>query len=389
MAMHKPKKQRRFQDGGDVNEAEMKQRGLDISNRAREEGTEKTSFFQRLREGNIDDPNSAAYKKYGAGRARLDDQIEAGKSKLAEEVREMVKAKTPAAAVQSSKASDGDVSAYDLRTETAANAPSRMSNGSGQGSSGRKPSAAPKVDAPASQEAKTAAEYSDATDAMRNRSRMAVNSANKKSSTTDALRAKSRREAAFEGAKRMANTPEAQAKRKAMEKGQALERVTPEKALIGGGAALSLKALHSAAKNLAGTGAKTASKTMTTGAKSPLREKTERLIREDKNPGRSFSSTSASPKVSLKEKTKELIQSDRTAKSSELSRQMAEKQKPTKFTSKKSTSAGKPVASKRTKKFNEEEAGIEFKRGGKIGASSASKRADGCAQRGKTRGRVY
>jgi len=68
MAMHKPKKQRRFQDGGDVNEAEMKQRGLDISNRAREEGTEKTSFFQRLREGNIDDPNSAAYKKYGAGR---------------------------------------------------------------------------------------------------------------------------------------------------------------------------------------------------------------------------------------------------------------------------------------------------------------------------------
>ena len=123
MAMHKPKKQRRFQDGGDVEENQMKQRGLDISNRAREEGTEKTSFFQRLREGNIDDPNSAAYKKYGAGRARLDDQIEAGKSKLADEVREMVKAKTPVAAVQSSKASDGDVSAYDLRTETAANAP--------------------------------------------------------------------------------------------------------------------------------------------------------------------------------------------------------------------------------------------------------------------------
>lgn len=142
MAMHKPKKQRRFQDGGDVEEDRMKQRGLDISNRAREEGTEKTSFFQRLREGNIDDPNSAAYKKYGAGRARLDDQIEAGKSKLAEEVREVVKAKTPAAAVQSSKATDGDVSAYDLRTETAANAPSRMPTSTSQSSSGRKPSAA-------------------------------------------------------------------------------------------------------------------------------------------------------------------------------------------------------------------------------------------------------
>ena len=123
MAMHKPKKQRRFQDGGDVEENQMKQRGLDISNRAREEGTEKTSFFQRLREGNIDDPNSAAYKKYGAGRARLDDQIEAGKSKLANDVQKMVKAETSAAGVQSSKANDGDVSAYDLRTEAAANAP--------------------------------------------------------------------------------------------------------------------------------------------------------------------------------------------------------------------------------------------------------------------------
>jgi hypothetical protein len=49
MAMHKPRKQMRFQNGGDVNEAEMKQRGLDISNRAREEGTEKTSFFQNQR----------------------------------------------------------------------------------------------------------------------------------------------------------------------------------------------------------------------------------------------------------------------------------------------------------------------------------------------------
>ena len=145
MAMHKPKKQRRFQDGGDVEEDRMKQRGLDISNRAREEGTEKTSFFQRLREGNIDDPNSAAYKKYGAGRARLDDQIEAGKSKLANDVQKMVKAETSAAAVQSSKASDGDVSAYDLRTETAANAPSRVPTGTSQSSSGRKPSAAPKV----------------------------------------------------------------------------------------------------------------------------------------------------------------------------------------------------------------------------------------------------
>jgi hypothetical protein len=140
MAMHKPKKTKRFQDGGDVNEAEMKRRGLDISNRAREEGTEKTGFFQRLREGNIDDPNSAAYKKYGAGRARLDDQIVAAKEKLAGEVQEMVKAKTPAAAVQSSKASDGDVDERDRRIEAAASAPKRMPTRPSQETSGRKPS---------------------------------------------------------------------------------------------------------------------------------------------------------------------------------------------------------------------------------------------------------
>jgi hypothetical protein len=67
---------------------------------------------------------------------------------------------------------------------------------------------------------------------------------------------------------------------------------------------------------------------------------------------------------------------------------MAEKQTPTKFTSKKSTSAAKkPVASKRTKKFNEDESGMDFKRGGSV--SSASKRADGIAKSGKTRCKVY
>jgi hypothetical protein len=101
-------------------EAEIKQRGLDISNRAREEGTEKTGFFQRLREGNIDDPNSAAYKKYGAGRARLDDQIATAKEKLAGEVQKKVTA---------NKANNGDVSEYDRNTEAAAKTPARSDQG--------------------------------------------------------------------------------------------------------------------------------------------------------------------------------------------------------------------------------------------------------------------
>jgi len=51
---------------------------------------------------------------------------------------------------------------------------------------------------------------------------------------------------------------------------------------------------------------------------------------------------------------------------------------PTKF-----TSPNKSTASKKTRKFNEDEGGVEFRRGGSV--SSASKRADGCAIRGKTR----
>lgn len=104
-------------------------------------------------------------------------------------------------------------------------------------------------DGTAPSKAKSASESSNATDAMRNKSRAAA--ANQKSSTTDALRAKSRKEAAFEGAKRMAKTPEGQAQRKAQEKGQAIERVTPEEYLVGGGGAAGLKTLHKAAKNLA------------------------------------------------------------------------------------------------------------------------------------------
>jgi len=104
-------------------------------------------------------------------------------------------------------------------------------------------------DGTAPSKAKSASEYSNATDAMRNKSRAAA--ANKKSSTTDALRAKSRKEAAFEGAKRMAKTPEGQAKRAEQTRSQAIERVTPEEYLVGGGGGAGLKTLHKAAKNLA------------------------------------------------------------------------------------------------------------------------------------------
>ena len=66
MPMKKPmKKFKRYDEGGEVSEASAKQRGLDISNKE-----EPVGFFERLRMGNIDDPSSEAYKRFGAGRGR-------------------------------------------------------------------------------------------------------------------------------------------------------------------------------------------------------------------------------------------------------------------------------------------------------------------------------
>jgi hypothetical protein len=66
MATKKPmKKVKRYEGGGEIEEAAAKQRGLDISNKEKPMG-----FFERIRAGNIDDPSSEAYKRFGAGRGR-------------------------------------------------------------------------------------------------------------------------------------------------------------------------------------------------------------------------------------------------------------------------------------------------------------------------------
>jgi hypothetical protein len=53
-----------------MSEDALKKIGLDTSNAEMAERGDKGSLFGRLSEGNIDDPNSVAYKKYGAGYGR-------------------------------------------------------------------------------------------------------------------------------------------------------------------------------------------------------------------------------------------------------------------------------------------------------------------------------
>jgi hypothetical protein len=66
MATKKPmKKFKRYDEGGSVDEATAKQRGLDMSNKEKPVG-----FFERIRMGNIDEPGTEAYNRFGAGRGR-------------------------------------------------------------------------------------------------------------------------------------------------------------------------------------------------------------------------------------------------------------------------------------------------------------------------------
>lgn len=76
MATRKPmKKFKRYDEGGSVGESAAKQRGLDISNKE-----EPVGFFERIRMGNIDQPGSEAYNRFGAGRGyekTMEDENEA------------------------------------------------------------------------------------------------------------------------------------------------------------------------------------------------------------------------------------------------------------------------------------------------------------------------
>jgi hypothetical protein len=75
------------------------------------------------------------------------------------------------------------------------------------------------------------------------------------------------------------------------------------------------------------------------------------------------------------------------ARRAELAGELRRGAQPTKF-----VSASRPTAAKSTRKFADDEANIDFRKGGKVqkyaSGGSVSSRADGIAQRGKTRGRV-
>jgi len=70
-----------YADGGEA----LKQEGLKASNAEYDSKSQKdkaVSSFKRLFEGSIDDPNSTAYKKYGAGRGQRERDFDAAEKQL-------------------------------------------------------------------------------------------------------------------------------------------------------------------------------------------------------------------------------------------------------------------------------------------------------------------
>lgn len=66
-----------FADGGEVDEAVLKSEGLAAS------ANDKVSLWERIKAGNIDDPKSEAYNRFGAGRARADRDEQSRKDEYA------------------------------------------------------------------------------------------------------------------------------------------------------------------------------------------------------------------------------------------------------------------------------------------------------------------
>ena len=185
---------------------------------------------------------------------------------------------------------------------------------------------------------------------------------------------------AYKEAKEEAKSPEGKAKRAAMEKSQALEGSYPVENIAGGAAGL----LKAGAGKLFGQGA---AKEAAKRVEPTFREKELEIIKEVPRllggPKKQMALPAPPKQLALPAPPKRLPYDRPAASAAEstkakLAGELRRGAQPTKF-----TSSSKSTASKKTRKFNEDEGGVEFRRGGSV--SSASKRADGCAIRGKTR----
>lgn len=216
------KKIKRFQEGG----MSDKDRGLEASK------DEKVGFFERLRMGNIDDPSSEAYRRFGAGRGKAE--------RTPVEDRIATPVARPAPAAQAAPAAV----AMDEMEEANKREPISVSAGKRAEPSApikAVPKAAPKTAPKATPKADTS-NYSNEVRSTPTAKRDTSNYSN------EGRGREMTKEQQFARADAEARSPEGVARRKKQEAEQGLERVTPETALLPGGG---LRAMQSLAKKFA------------------------------------------------------------------------------------------------------------------------------------------
>jgi hypothetical protein len=373
------KKIKRFQEGG-MSEDEDKAAGLEASR------DDKVGFLERLRMGNIDDPESEAYKRFGAGRgraARVPVEDRAGTPVEEIRARDTSAPASSGSSTTITKAMQDAASAEGMRTgadNPRESGPAIMMPATGPAVGGK-----PRVNVNAAKPAASQLRSSPASSKMQEQTYRRTSGA----TASDAA----------SGDKTRYSPPRMTAEMRKQAEDQAIKPYYPEEYLAGGPG---LKSLNTAAKALANrtrspSSVKTADEIL--ALPSPTRRlgydmkalpaPTKRL-EYDKAGAIAKRRADRSAARDAEMQAENAAATSRAAnrqKSEELANELRKGQAKTKFTSQ------SKAPSKRTKKFDDSETGVEFKRGGKAMKSGgavnpASKRADGIATRGKTRCKI-
>lgn len=198
------------------------------------------------------------------------------------------------------------------------------------------------------------------------------------------------KEQQYQRAQEAAQTPEGKAKRAEMEKSQAIEASYPEQALMGG-AGFGIKSIAKAAQNLANRGgAKTAAKRLERPDPT-FREKELEILKDIPR------SLPAPSKLALPKPTPKLSYDKAGAKAAERGGRAEGRQAEMLKENAQRSGLREDASAETLKAVRDRLGGDKFtvmKRGGSVqgyasgGAVSASRRGDGIAQRGKTRGRM-
>jgi hypothetical protein len=377
------KKIKRFQEGG----MSDKDRGLEASKE------DKVGFFERLRMGNIDEEGSEAYRRFGAGRGKAERTPEEDRA-ATPVVRETAKLESPAAArlmaagmAAGERQPSGDASMAEMysgpRTKPIVADQPKPGGRKNVDVQASKPSA-PAKSAPA----KTSAyPMTGAQPTTKTYERKGGATADAK---TSAYPMKGAQPTTKTYERSGGPTADELANYKPSAKNQSLASQIPGGSSTGQVSGKKVEPMSDTERNIqnmlavTGVGAGAAGalykgKKMLDARKAAKEGARKRAnLRRDAEEGIDRNLADEFQNYSPSDAKKAIAAKQRLAKTkAERSRDLSAGQAKTKFTSASKT------PSKKTKKFDDSESNVEFKRGGSI--SGASRRADGIATKGKTR----